>query len=84
MAKRKTRAETTGNVSVEFLRTGNPWIDAGIVGLYRVLNAKATYVDPPVEYHGAAKGTACLDVDITGDCPGPIDGHGASGQVRHV
>ena len=47
MAKRKTRAETIGNVSVEFLRTGNPWIDAGIVGLYRVLNAKATYVVLP-------------------------------------
>ena len=58
MAKGKTKPEMTGNVSVEFLRTGNPWIDAGIVGLYRVLNPKATYVDPPADHvDGAAQGS---------------------------
>jgi len=31
-------------VAVEFLRTGNPWIDAGIVGLYRVLRQKPPYL----------------------------------------
>ena len=64
MAKRKTRAETTGNVSVEFLRTGNPWIDAGIVGLYRVLNRKATYVDPPADYFDGVTQTDYSDVDV--------------------
>ena len=41
MAKLKTTAETTGSIRIEFPRTGNPWIDAGTVGLYRVLNAKS-------------------------------------------
>ena len=64
MAKRKTRAETTGNISVEFLRTGNPWIDAGIVGLYRVLNAKATYVDPPADYFDGSAQAEYPNVDV--------------------
>jgi len=64
MAKRKTSAETTGNVSVEFFRTGNPWIDAGIVGLYRVLNAKATYVDPPADYFDGSAQAEYPNVDV--------------------
>lgn len=52
MAKAKTRAAADPILTMEFPRTGNPWIDAGIVGLYRVLNRKATYVDPPAEADG--------------------------------
>jgi hypothetical protein len=36
-----------GSAELEFPRTGNPWIDAGIVGLYRILDGRAPYVDPP-------------------------------------
>ena len=32
--------------TVEFLRTGNPWIDAGIVGLYRVILRQPSYLEP--------------------------------------
>ena len=36
-------------LTLEFLRTGNPWLDAGIVGLYRVLNRLPAYVDEVAE-----------------------------------
>ena len=82
MAKGKTKPEMTGTVNVEFLRTGNPWIDAGIVGLYRVLNGKATYVDPPVEYHEPPRAMACLDVDITGIARDRFTITGPAAQVK--
>ena len=44
MAEAKTKASSTDVIAVEFLRTGNPWIDAGIVGLYRVLRQKPPYL----------------------------------------
>ena len=50
MAKSKAATDSNAIITIEFAQTGNPWIDAGIVGLYRVLEAKATYVDPPAEY----------------------------------
>jgi hypothetical protein len=50
VAKSKTAQKSNARVAIEFPRTGNPWIDAGIVGLYRVLHAKSSYVDPPAEY----------------------------------
>ena len=42
MAKSKTSADEV--VTLEFLRTGNPWVDAGIVGLSRVLRRKPSYL----------------------------------------
>jgi hypothetical protein len=50
VAKSKTSTSSSAIVTLEFPRTGNAWIDAGTVGLYRVLNAKPAYVDPPAEY----------------------------------
>jgi hypothetical protein len=50
VAKAKTATVNEGVITIDFSRTGNPWIDAGIVGLYRVLEAKDAYVDPPAEY----------------------------------
>ncbi len=41
----KVKAATDGEITLEFPRTGNAWIDAGIVGLYRVLNRKPSYVN---------------------------------------
>jgi hypothetical protein len=38
----KTKANPV--ITLEFPRTGNPWIDAGIVGLYRVLRGRPSYV----------------------------------------
>ena len=38
----KTR--TNPAIRLEFCRTGNPWIDAGIVGLYRVISGRPSYV----------------------------------------
>ncbi len=49
MAKSRSTAAPPANVEIEFPRTGNPWIDAGTVGLYRILNRKASYVDPPAD-----------------------------------
>ncbi len=43
MAKAKAKADEI--LAVEFLRTGNSWIDAGIVGLYRILNELPNYTD---------------------------------------
>ena len=40
----KAKSADNSVVSVEFLRTGNPWIDAGIVGLYRVLRRRPGYL----------------------------------------
>jgi hypothetical protein len=45
MAKRKKGS--VESTELEFPRTGNPWIDAGIVGLYRILDRRSPYVDPP-------------------------------------
>src|ERR1700734_2453233 len=42
MAKSKVVNDTVA--SIEFLRTGNTWIDAGIVGLYRVIQRKPPYL----------------------------------------
>ena len=39
---RTTKA--AAGVTVTFPRTGNPWIDAGVVGLHRVLLRKASYL----------------------------------------
>ena len=47
MAKTKKAADAP--LTVEFARTGNPWIDAGIVGLYRILNRLPAYVDEVAE-----------------------------------
>ena len=52
------------------------------MGLYRVLNAKATYVDPPVEYHEPPRATACLDVDITGIARDRFTITGPAAQVK--
>ena len=41
----KTKNDTDEAVSIEFARTGNPWIDAGVVGLYRVLSNRTPYID---------------------------------------
>jgi hypothetical protein len=49
MAKSKSSAGSVPIVTIEFPRTGNPWTDAGTVGIYRVLNRKASYVDPPAD-----------------------------------
>lgn len=43
----KTKKNSDEPVSVEFARTGNPWADAGVVGLYRVLKNRPPYVDRP-------------------------------------
>jgi hypothetical protein len=43
MAKAKTGPEEI--LAVEFLRTGISWVDAGIVGLYRILNELPSYTD---------------------------------------
>ena len=45
----KTRKAADAPLTVQFLRTGNPWLDAGIVGLYRVLNRLPAYVDEVAE-----------------------------------
>jgi hypothetical protein len=52
VAKSKAAPDRDAAITIEFARTGNPWIDAGIVGLYRVLEAekKTAYVDPPAKY----------------------------------
>ncbi len=42
MAKSKTTSDEV--ISLEFLRVGNPWIDAGIVGLWRILRGKPPYL----------------------------------------
>ena len=50
MAKSKSSSGSVSNVAIEFPRTGNPWTDAGTVGLYRILNrGKSSYVDPPAD-----------------------------------
>jgi hypothetical protein len=49
MAKAQSTKAAGAPVVVEFPRTGNPWIDAGVVGLYRVLADKPAYVDKPAE-----------------------------------
>jgi hypothetical protein len=41
VAKTKPHADTT--ISLNFVRTGSPWIDAGVVGLYRVLMGYPSY-----------------------------------------
>src|SRR5271157_2636244 len=41
------KAKQTMAATVQFIRTGNPWIDAGIVGLYRVLQGKPSYLKSP-------------------------------------
>ena len=41
----KTQAKADATVAVEFFRTGNAWIDAGIVGLYRILNRLPSYTE---------------------------------------
>jgi hypothetical protein len=43
----KVKAKSDTKISVEFPRTGNAWLDAGIVGLYRVLDGRPAYVDEP-------------------------------------
>ncbi len=68
MGKRKTGGEATGNAHVEFLRTGNPWIDAGIVGLYRLLNAKATMSTLPPHFDRSAQ-AEFPNVDVAGFLP---------------
>ncbi len=35
----------SAEITVEFRRTGNAWVDAGIVGLHRVLNGLPAYAD---------------------------------------
>jgi hypothetical protein len=45
----KSKKNSDKAVILEFARTGNPWIDAGVVGLYRVLSNRAPYVDPPAD-----------------------------------
>jgi hypothetical protein len=40
----KSKATGQEQISLVFLRTGNSWIDAGVVGLYRVLMGFSTYV----------------------------------------
>jgi len=47
VAKEKTKSDA--RISVEFPRTGNAWIDAGTVGLYRVLEGRPAYVDEPAD-----------------------------------
>lgn len=44
----KTKQPKSANVTVEFSRTGNAWLDAGIVGLYRMIRGTelaASYLD---------------------------------------
>ena len=41
----RKRRVADGTITLEFPRTGNAWVDAGIVGLYRVLNRKPGYVE---------------------------------------
>src|SRR5947209_3609827 len=40
----KTKSKPNERVALDFHRTGNPWIDAGIIGLYRVLKGRPNYV----------------------------------------
>lgn len=82
MAKSKTRTETTATVRVEFLRTGNPWIDAGTVGLYRVLNGKATCVDPTADYFDGSAQTEYPDVDVAELCSDRLTVTGPADQVQ--
>jgi hypothetical protein len=42
MVKKKT--ETRPSITLDFRRTGNSWIDAGVVGLYRILMGRPPYV----------------------------------------
>ena len=42
MARTKTKEPVA--ISLTFPRTGNPWIDAGIVGLYRILRGQPSFV----------------------------------------
>jgi hypothetical protein len=42
MANTKTKPDKI--ISLIFLRTGNPWIDAGVVGLHRVLMGRPSFV----------------------------------------
>jgi hypothetical protein len=64
VAKKKAASDSSAVVTIEFPRTGNPWIDAGIVGLYRVLEAKAAYADPAAESFEADPGSSDCSQDV--------------------
>ena len=42
----KPRNTTNEPLVLEFDRTGNPWIDAGIVGIYRIILGRPSYLHP--------------------------------------
>ena len=83
MAKSKPAAGIVTNVSIEFPRTGNPWIDAGIVGLYRILNGKACYVDPPADLDiDPVQALRFPDVEVDGLAPDRLVVKGPADQVQ--
>ena len=62
----KTRKNPAGPVRVEFSRTGNAWVDAGIVGLYRVLEDHPPYVDR-TEDAGDTSALEDVEVELSAD-----------------
>ena len=55
MARAKTKTDAT--ITLTFSRSGNPWIDAGTVGLYRVLMGRPSYVKDAPGGAGALPGS---------------------------
>ncbi len=80
MAKAKAKPKT--NVTLEFPRTGNPWMDAGTVGLYRILMGRPSYLKDAPGWDGVLPGAAPFpDVTATLE-PERLVVIGPAGQVQ--
>jgi hypothetical protein len=63
------KTKDTGPITLTFPATGNPWIDAGTVGLYRVLQRKPSYLEPLGPFTDELPGSGNFsDVSVRLEC----------------